>query len=73
MLYEETFNSGKLAFNGINYYWVDPKGRVIKTEQNIHPKLPKVIIEFYFKQPIEETLSEDKKTLRYIRVFFELR
>ena len=49
MLYEESFNSGKLAFDGINSYWVDPKGRVIKTEQNIHPRLPKVVIEFYFK------------------------
>ena len=49
MLYEESFNSGKLAFSGTNYYWVDPKGRVIKTEQNIHPILPKIIIEFYYK------------------------
>ena len=49
MLYEESFNSGKLSFSGANSYWVDPKGRVIKTEQKIHPKLPKVVIEFYFK------------------------
>jgi hypothetical protein len=49
MLYTEVFTSGKLAFSGINYYWVDPKGRVIKTEQFIHPNLPKVEIEFYFK------------------------
>ncbi len=49
MLYTEDFTSGKLAFSGINYYWVDPKGRVIKTEQFIHPSLPKVVIEFYFK------------------------
>lgn len=49
MLYAEAFSSGKLAFSGINYYWVDPKGRVIKTEQFIHPNLPKVVIEFYFK------------------------
>lgn len=49
MLYTEDFTSGKLAFNGTNYYWVDPKGRVIKTEQFIHPSLPKVVIEFYFK------------------------
>ena len=49
MLYAEVFTSGKLAFSGINYYWVDPRGRVIKTEQFIHPNLPKVVIEFYFK------------------------
>ena len=49
MLYKEDFTSGKLAFSGSNYYWVDPKGRVIKTEQFIHPNLPKVVIEFYFK------------------------
>jgi len=49
MLYAEAFSSGKLAFSGSNYYWVDPKGRVIKTEQFIHPNLPKVVIEFYFK------------------------
>ena len=49
MLYAEAFTSGKLAFSGINYYWVDPKGRVIKTEQFIHPSLPIVVIEFYFK------------------------
>ena len=49
MLYTEDFTSGKLAFSGTNYYWVDPKGRVIKTEQFIHPSLPKVVIEFYFK------------------------
>jgi len=49
MLYSEDFASGKLAFGGSNYYWVDPRGRVIKTEQFIHPKLPKVVMEFYFK------------------------
>jgi hypothetical protein len=49
MLYEEDFTSGKLAFRGVNYYWVDPRGRVIKTEQFIHPSLPKIVIEFYFK------------------------
>lgn len=49
MLYKEEFTSGKLAFSGSNYYWVDPKARVIKTEQFIHPNLPKVVIEFYFK------------------------
>ncbi len=49
MLYEESFNSGKLSFRGKNYYWVDPKGRVIKAEQNVHPRLPKIIIEFYYK------------------------
>tara|TARA_B100001564_G_scaffold326778_1_gene309288 strand:- start:649 stop:1293 length:645 start_codon:yes stop_codon:yes gene_type:complete len=49
MLYEEKFTSGKLSFDGVNRYWVDPKGRVIKTEQFIHPNLPKVVIEFYFK------------------------
>lgn len=49
MLYAEAFSSGKLAFSGTNYYWVDPKGRVIKTEQFIHPNLPKLVIEFYFK------------------------
>jgi hypothetical protein len=41
MLYTEDFTSGKLAFSGINYYWVDPKRRVIKTEQFIHPNYQK--------------------------------
>ena len=49
MLYEEIFTSGNLAFKGSNYYWVDPLGRVIKSEQAIHPRLPKVTIEFFYK------------------------
>ena len=49
MLYEESFTSGKLAFNGINRYWVDPKGRVIRSEQYIHPRMPVVTMEFYYK------------------------
>ena len=49
MLYEEVFTSGKLAFNGVNRYWVDPRGRVIKSEQLIHPRLPMITTEFYYQ------------------------
>ena len=49
MLYKESFSSGKLAWKEENSYWVDRAGRVIKTEQYIHPRLPKVVIEFFYK------------------------
>lgn len=49
MLYKEGFSSGKLAWKEENSYWVDRAGRVIKTEQYIHPRLPKVVIEFFYK------------------------
>ena len=49
MLYKESFSSGKLTWNKDNFYWVDPTGRVIRTEQYIHPKMPKIVIEFFYK------------------------
>ena len=49
MLYKESFSAGRLSWNKENSYWVDRSGRVIKTEQYIHPRLPKVSIEFYYK------------------------
>lgn len=49
MLYEESFDSGRLAWEEINRYWVDPRGRVMKSEQYIHPRLPKITIEFFYK------------------------
>jgi len=49
MLYKEAFDSGKLAWKKDNLYWVDTEGRVIKTEQYIHPKMPKITMEFYYK------------------------
>ena len=48
MLYKESFTSGKLAWEKDNFYWVDTSGRVIKTEQHIHPSMPKVVIEFFY-------------------------
>jgi hypothetical protein len=49
MLFEERFETSKLKWEGVNYYWVDPQGRVIKSVQNIHPRMPLVTIEFYYK------------------------
>ena len=49
MLYKESFSSGELAWNKDNFYWVDPTGRVVRTEQYIHPRMPKVVIEFFYK------------------------
>lgn len=49
MLYKEAFDSGKLVWKNDNLYWVDTKGRVIKTEQHIHPMMPKITMEFYYK------------------------
>ena len=49
MLYKESFSAGKLAWNKDNFYWVDTTGRVIRTEQYIHPRMPKVVIDFYYK------------------------
>ena len=49
MLYKESFSSGELTWNKDNFYWVDPTGRVVRTEQYIHPRMPKVVIEFFYK------------------------
>ena len=49
MKYEEQFKSGKLAWNMVNNYWFDRSGRVIKSTQYIHPMMPKISLEFYYK------------------------
>lgn len=49
MKYEEEFQSGKLSWDKVNNYWVDRNGRVIKSIQYIHPMMPKISLEFYYK------------------------
>ena len=49
MSYEEKFKSSKLSWNGRNNYWVDTRGRVVKSKQFIHPMMPEISMEFYYK------------------------
>lgn len=47
-LFQEEINTKKFHWSFRNYYWLY-EGNVLKTEQFIHPNLPKITIEFYFK------------------------
>jgi len=48
--YTEAFDIKEIGFKGSNKYWVSKEnGRVVKTEQRIHPYFKKITIEFYYK------------------------
>jgi hypothetical protein len=50
LLFEEEINVSILNRNYSNYYWLDRKsGRVTKSKQLIHPKLPKIRIDYVYK------------------------
>jgi len=50
LLFEEEINIPILNRNYSNYYWLDrTSGRVIKSKQLIHPKLPKIRIDYVYK------------------------
>lgn len=49
-LYTEEINTNGLKWRFVNKYWVDPtSGLVIKSEQTVHPRLPKITITYYYK------------------------
>lgn len=47
-LFEESIETEKLNWAFTNLYWV-VEGRVIRTEQRVHPNLSKLTIEYYYK------------------------
>ncbi len=49
-LYSESVKTYGLKWSFANKYWVDPStGMVLKAEQSVHPRLPKINIEYYYK------------------------
>lgn len=48
-LYIETIYTDLLKWEFKNKYWVNASGQVLKSEQFIHPNLPLIKLEFYFK------------------------
>ena len=50
LYFEESIKTENLRWNFTNKYWVDPStGMVLKAEQSVHPRLPKINIEYYYK------------------------
>jgi len=49
ILCEETIHTDVLTWNIKNKYWLNQNNRVLRSEQLIHPKMPPVILEFYYK------------------------
>jgi hypothetical protein len=43
------FNVPKIGWKGRNYYYIDNNGVVVKSEQDIHPFLPRVTIQYFYK------------------------
>ena len=49
-LYIETITTQGLRWNYENKYWINPStGLVIKSEQTVHPRLPRITISYYYK------------------------
>ena len=47
---EESFDLDLIGWSGVNLYYQNPTtGRIESSEQRIHPRLPIVKIEYYFK------------------------
>ena len=47
--FNERVTTNKLRWNFINTYQLNNRGVVLQSEQYIHPNLPKISIEYYFK------------------------
>ena len=48
-VYTENYSTSKLKWSGENKYWIDARGRVLKSEQSIHPMLERIEILFYYR------------------------
>lgn len=49
-LYSESVQTNSLKWKFVNKYWIDPSsGMVLKTEQTVHPRLPKIKTEYFYK------------------------
>lgn len=46
---EEKFNTEVYRWNGTNIYWLDKNLNVTKSVQTIHPYLPKISIDYFYK------------------------
>jgi hypothetical protein len=49
ILYQETIHTDVLAWNIENKYWLNQNNLVLKSEQIVHPKMPPILLEFYYK------------------------
>ena len=48
-VYKENFSTSQLKWSGENKYWLDARGRALKSEQSIHPRLDRIEIIFYYR------------------------
>lgn len=48
-IFQEHFSSGRLSWSGINSFEINNEGLPIRTVQFIHPSLPQVEMEFFYK------------------------
>ncbi|MDA7797319.1 YjbF family lipoprotein [Gammaproteobacteria bacterium] len=48
-LYLEMINTEVLKWTIENKYWLNKNNRVLRSEQHIHPKMPLIRLEFYYK------------------------
>ena len=46
---EERFRTEVFRWSGKNYYWLDINNNLIRTVQTVHPKLPKITIDYFYK------------------------
>jgi hypothetical protein len=47
--YKEIISSPLIGWRASNYYYYDSEGKIFKTIQEIHPRIPPLEIEFYIK------------------------
>lgn len=48
-LYKHNFYIPSIKWGGVNKYFVDENGLIIRSEQELHPKLPVFKIDFFYK------------------------
>jgi len=47
--FHEHFSSGRLSWSGINSFEINEEGLPVRSEQFIHPALPKIEMDFFYK------------------------
>jgi len=47
--YREIISAPLIGWSANNYYYYDSEGKIFKTIQNIHPRIPVLDVEFYIK------------------------
>ena len=49
LIVEESIRTASFRWSYENKYWLDDKSKVYKSVQRIHPRLPKIEIDYYYK------------------------